>query len=133
MPKRILPLLTLLLLNQASAFAESTAIDWKPYIIQMQRAIKKNWHPPRNDTPYQVVMTFNIHHNGHISNIKAKGYQDKLALKAAIAAVKETDPLPGLPKEFKEAKVPVEFTMDYWPQCTKTLKNAPAMKHRWLK
>ncbi len=88
--------------------------DFGPYMKELQRRIKMNWEPPKDNESKQVVLLFSIARDGRLLNVKVqKSSGLQTADEAAINAVKLTAPFRPLPPEFKGEKVDIQFTFDY--------------------
>lgn len=99
------------------------AIDFGPYMKDLQTRIKRNWMPPKKDRSKRVLVVFKVHKNGEVSNLRlssSSGTQD--ADKAALKAVEDAAPMKPLPEGAPE-NVDIEFTFDYniWVGKTKKL------------
>ena len=89
-------------------------IDFYPYMNELKRRIKINWHPPKGKEQLRIVVLFRVEKNGKLDNIKIiESSGDKQADKAAINAVEITAPFRPLPAEFKGQSVDVQLYFDY--------------------
>ncbi|HEY9678342.1 MAG TPA: TonB family protein [Drouetiella sp.] len=100
--------------HAAHAPAATADVDFGPFMADLQRSIKHNWHPPKGDESRRVVVTFKISKEGFISNLRlSKSSNIKAADDAALKAVSDTGPeITGLP-EGAPSSVDIEFTFDY--------------------
>lgn len=97
----------------------SGGIDFKPYMKDLQKSIKRNWMPPKDKVSRTVVLIFSIGKQGELLDCKIHtSSRNKASDKAAIDAVKRTAPFKPLPEEYKEEKIDIQFTFDYnvWGQ-----------------
>jgi len=79
----------------------------------MRRAVMGNWDPPEVGLDSQTLVSYTIHSDGSIENIRLVRCSGFGALdKAALDAVEAASPLPELPTCAPEA-VNVQFTFDY--------------------
>lgn len=84
------------------------------YMVNVQRKIKSNWHPPRGSESKSVVCLFRIAKSGELLRYKIlKSSKDSLTDNAAINAIKVSTPFEPLLKEYRGNDVDVEFTFDY--------------------
>ena len=108
-------------LQKKQSTSDHGDVDFGPYMADLQRRIKKQWHPPKgSDNSYKVVVVFKIHTNGevsdlHIDSSKGSSTQNE----SAINAVKAASPVRHLPNNAPE-NVDIQFTFDYnvfsqWP------------------
>lgn len=88
--------------------------DWGPYMRELERRIKRNWNPPKDDSSKRVVMLFTIGRDGRLISIKTlKSSGSAENDRAAKSAVELTAPFKSLPVEYKGNSVDIEFTFDY--------------------
>jgi len=88
--------------------------DFGPYMRELQRTIKTNWQPPKDETSNRVVLLFKIRKDGKLMNSSVyKTSGNKKADNAALKAVKESAPFRPLPVEYKGQSVDIQFTFDY--------------------
>ncbi len=88
--------------------------DFGPYMAELKRRIKRNWHPPHEDRSKTVVAIFTISKNGRLLNVRIiRGSNSKVADDAAIAAVRASAPFRPLPANYRDSTVDIEFTFDY--------------------
>lgn len=83
------------------------------YMKDLQKRIKRKWHPSQSITSYQVVVLFKISKTGQLLDYKIKKssynrYTDNMA----IEAIKNTK-FKALPSNLKEESVDIEFSFDY--------------------
>lgn len=112
----ILNILVAFVLKTAVAEVNAKSTFWLTYIAAMQQKVKKNWTPPYSPKHYQILLAFNIHRDGHVSNINVKGHSEKNMTNAAVNAVKQASPFTKLPSQYKGETVAVNFTIEYWPK-----------------
>ncbi len=88
-------------------------VDYSEYMAEMQRAIKKNWHPVRTGSSRKTVVCFHLLRNGQVENVRMDSDTDSAGSnEAAMAAVKNAAPFPALPKGAPRA-VDIAFNFDY--------------------
>ena len=114
--KKILIMFVLTLaLVLPTAAGEQAGVYWGAlYMKEVERKIKKNWNPPKNDTSASAAVDFKVLKDGKIEDIKlVKSSGVPLMDEAAISALEKVSPLPPLPEECNENFVIVQFTFDY--------------------
>jgi TonB family protein len=90
------------------------APDYGAYMAELQRRIKRNWHPPAAQEDKRVVLQFNIGKDGRLLNVtvqKSSGYSE--ADNAALSAVRLSAPFRPLPPGHKDNDLSIQFTFDY--------------------
>ena len=88
--------------------------DLGPYMQELQRRIKYNWHPPKGNESRKVMLLFKIAKNGQLLSCKVKKSSGlPSADQAALNAVKMTAPFRPLPSDYKGTNVEIQFTFDY--------------------
>jgi len=88
--------------------------DFGPYMRELQRRIKRNWHPPRGNESKKVVLLFKVSRDGRLLRLninKSSGLSD--ADDAALEAVKMSAPFRPLPPEYQGSDIDIQFTFDY--------------------
>ena len=88
--------------------------DFGPYMRELQRRIKLNWHPPKGNESRKVVLLFKIAKNGQL--LSCRVYRSSglpSADQAALNAVKLTAPFRPLPTDYKGSNIDIQFTFDY--------------------
>lgn len=88
--------------------------DFGPYLAELQRRIRRNWHPPEDKEDKSVVLIFTVTRDGRLTNIRTKrssGFAN--ADDAAAMAIKASAPFRPLPAEYRNNSINVEFTFDY--------------------
>ena len=88
--------------------------DFGPYMRELQRRIKLNWHPPKGNESRKVVLLFKIAKNGQL--LSCRVYRSSglpSADQAALNAVKLTAPFRPLPADYKGSNIDIQFTFDY--------------------
>jgi len=88
--------------------------DFGPYMRELQRRIKRNWHPPRGNESKKVVLLFKVSRDGRLLRLnisKSSGLAD--ADDAALEAVKMSAPFRPLPPEYQGNDIDIQFTFDY--------------------
>ena len=88
--------------------------DFGPYMRELQRRIKYNWHPPKGNESRKVVLLFKIAKNGQLLSCRVfRSSGLPAADQAALNAVKLTAPFRPLPAEYKGTNIDIQFTFDY--------------------
>lgn len=88
--------------------------DFGPYMRELQRKIKLNWHPPKGNESRKVVLLFKIAKSGQL--LSCRVYRSSglpSADQAALNAVKLTAPFRPLPADYKGSNIDIQFTFDY--------------------
>ncbi len=88
-------------------------VDFGPYMQKIQRRIKRAWFPPRENTSSRIRVTFNVHKDGHVTDLRImdKGPSAEMSA-AAMTAVSNASPFDELPNGARPS-VNIEFTFDY--------------------
>jgi TonB family protein len=88
--------------------------DFGPYLAELQRRIRRNWHPPEDREDKTVVLMFTIMKDGRLGSVTVKRSSGfSTADSAARAAVEQSAPFRPLPQEYRHSSINVEFTFDY--------------------
>ena len=100
--------------NMSQSDNQIDNVDFGPYMRELQRRIKQNWHPPKGQESRRVVLLFKIAKDGSLLSCKV----DKTSGipnvdQAAIDAVKLTSPFKSLPANYKGSSVDIQFSFDY--------------------
>jgi len=106
--------------HDAAAFAErrravnkQSDVDFGPYMADLQRRIKRAWFPPKGYEGKRVVVSFKVHSNGEMSDLRLDhGSGVAIADQAALAAVQKAGCFRPLPKN-APAAVDIQYTFDY--------------------
>lgn len=70
---------------------------WK-YIDAIEKQIKKHWHPEGGEDARPAIVSFSLHRNGQISQVRLKQSSQIRSLdNVALAAVRRSNPLPSVP------------------------------------
>lgn len=103
-------------LKQYSEIGDNPSeVDFAPYMRELQRRIKSNWHPPVNYDSKRVSVFMKIDKAGNLlacSIYQSSGYKN--ADKSVLDAVYETAPFRPLPEEYNGKTVDIIFTFDYY-------------------
>jgi TonB family protein len=87
--------------------------DFGPYMVDLQRRIKKHWFPPKGNEHQRIVVTFNIFDDGRLSNLSLESPSGvRIADSAALRAVEDAAPFRPLPQT-RSKMVDIHFTFDY--------------------
>lgn len=93
-----------------SRTTEPDKTDFGPYIQQVQRLFRNQWHPPKSLESRNVSVSFAIACNGQILRPKILATSGVEAVDlAALDALKRSAPLPSLPETFQGRYVNVQF------------------------
>lgn len=88
-------------------------VDFSRYMADLQRRIKRNWFPPKEDRSKRVKVIFSIADNGALANLRLEQSSGSaIADQAALTAVRRAAPFANLPPG-SPASVDVSFTFDY--------------------
>jgi len=88
--------------------------DFGPYMRELQRKIKRNWHPPRGNESKRVVLLFKVSRDGRLISLRinrSAGVSE--ADEAALEAIKMSAPFRPLPPEYQGNDIDIQFTFDY--------------------
>ena len=101
----------------SSSSSESLIIDeinWGPYMKDLQRRIKMNWDPPKQDTAKRVVLLIKIAKDGRLLDCHVVQSSGTSSVdEAAMRAVFHTAPFKPLPAAYADNRVDIQFTFDY--------------------
>jgi len=93
---------------------ETQEPDFGPYMRELQRRIKRNWHPPRRDESKHVQVLFKLSKKGDLLRLNISKSSGNIEIDdAAIKAVKMSAPFRSLPPEYKGNDIDIQFTFDY--------------------
>ncbi len=90
------------------------AVDFAPYMKDLQKKIYSKWYPPRLSESNRTVLLMKIAKNGvllALSILQSSGH--KACDDAALEAVYEAAPFKPLPEGFKGKSIDIQFTLDY--------------------
>lgn len=88
-------------------------IDFGPYMAILQRKIKKVWLCPKGCEDKRVVVKFNIHSDGRVSELELdRSSGVKIADQAALNAINEAAPFNPLPAGANDP-IGIQFTFDH--------------------
>lgn len=99
--------------SESPSIKTGQEVDFSRYMADLQRRIKRNWFPPREDRSKRVKVIFSIADNGALANLRlAQSSGSAIADQAALTAVRRAAPFANLPPG-SPASVDVSFTFDY--------------------
>jgi len=100
-------------LESARALA-NRKVDFRPYMEDLQRRIKRAWLPPNKEHERdRVIVVFKIHNDGALTNLRLdKSSGERFTDQAALQAVEHASPFRPLPDGAAE-NVDIEFRFDY--------------------
>lgn len=88
--------------------------DFGPYMRELTRRIKRNWHPPRGNESKKVVLVFKVGKDGRLLKLNVyKSSGNSETDDAALNAVRISAPFRQLPPEYRENDIDIQFTFDY--------------------
>ncbi|OGI04927.1 MAG: hypothetical protein A2Y25_00695 [Candidatus Melainabacteria bacterium GWF2_37_15] len=88
--------------------------DFGPYMMELQRRIKRRWNPPKGNESKRVMLLFKVSRDGRLLSLKVyKTSGVPEADQAAIEAVKLAAPFRPLPPEYRGNDIDIQFTFDY--------------------
>lgn len=88
-------------------------VDMAPYMERLQLQIKQHWSPPRGPETKHVTVLFNVHRDGHVSDVRLKqSCGSAFTDMAALAAVNCAGPFERLPAGCSNP-ASVSFKFDY--------------------
>jgi len=95
-------------------FQKTQQPDFGPYMRELQRRIKRNWHPPRRDESKRVQVLFKLNKKGDLLRLNiSKSSGNIEADDAALEAIKMSAPFRPLPPEYQGSDIDIQFTFDY--------------------
>lgn len=102
------------ILDNGTVTKQYNNVDFSSYMSELQRRIKMNWDPPRNEKNKRVVVLMKIAKNGRLLSVKILRSSDSSNVdKAALNAVELTAPFRPLPSGFIGNSIDINFTFDY--------------------
>lgn len=99
--------------------SDPNGIDFKPYLIQVLAAVKRNWFAVMPESARfgrrgQVRIQFAISRDGGVPKLVIANSSGFEAFdRAAVAGVSASNPFPPLPREFQGGEVRLQFTFSY--------------------
>lgn len=94
--------------------ASDENVDFAPYMRELQRRIKMNWNPPKDDYSKHVVLLFTIDKSGKlVKSSVLHSSESPAADRAAMEALHMAAPFKPLPSEYKGNSIDIQFTFDY--------------------
>lgn len=88
--------------------------DFGPYIVELQRRIKRNWIPPQANRSKRIIANFQVGRDGQLLRAAiAQSSGFPAADEAALAAIRVSAPFRPLPENFRGKDILVQFTFDY--------------------
>lgn len=103
---------TCVIVDEAQNPAEMSE-EYKSYMKNLRKSIKKNWNPPRGDNSKSTVLLFKLSKDGQLSDCKVnQSSGDEVFDKSAVEAVEKAAPFAPLP-EIAPEYTDVLFTFDY--------------------
>ena len=90
-------------------------LDLNSYLRDIEKTIKSNWHPPKNQKYENTVVLFKLTKNGELLSVKIqKSSGNKKVDESVINAVRESSPFSPMPDEHNEYKYyDVNFQMNF--------------------
>jgi TonB family protein len=93
--------------------SQPAAPNFRPYMANLQRRIKRAWYPPKADESKRVVVIFNVTRDGALSKLRiSTSSGSEAADAAALQAVENAAPFRPLPPG-ADKDVDIQFTFDY--------------------
>lgn len=87
--------------------------SFQVYRKQMRRRIIAAWYPPEALGSRKVEIFFQLERNGHIRNLKLAKSSGSLEIdQAALAAIRNAEPLPVFPEDYKKEVIDVIWSFD---------------------
>lgn len=98
----------------AAGLAPKKDIDFGPYMVKLQKKIKRHWFPPKGDKTRNAKARFKINKDGSLgTTITVSEFSGiKRFDDAAIEAIENAAPFAALPEGSPEF-VEIEFTFSY--------------------
>lgn len=84
------------------------------YLFELEHRIKQQWFPPKLPQCKTVIVRFQVHSDGQITDVVIeKASKSKLVAQAAVKAVKTANPAKSFPSGFP-TKLKLRFKFDYY-------------------
>lgn len=84
------------------------------YMTNLQDKMKSHWDPPKGEKSSNVVLLFKVDRNGNVLKNRILKSSNNTAIdNSALEALKKSEPLEPLPKEFKGKNIDIQFNFDY--------------------
>ena len=97
-----------------TTLANTEEVNFDPYMRNLERKIKTNWKPLKENRSRQVVVLFKIAKDGSLISSKiVKSSGSKKNDKAALDAIENSTPFTSLPVGFKGSNIEIQFSFDY--------------------
>jgi len=94
--------------------SSSDDVNFGPYMRELQRRIKRNWHPPRGNENRSVVLLFKVSKDGRLLKLTInRSGGNTESDESAIEAVKMSAPFRPLPSEYQGNDIDIQFKFDY--------------------
>ncbi len=110
----------------------SAAINWVPYLQEVELQAKKNWVPPKSREFYLVKTFLLIDAQGQIKDKKILQSSGNKAADEAILKSIEQGIYPKLPDKFEGNMMPVEISFSYVVQNSSNERMEKLKKNPWL-
>jgi hypothetical protein len=92
---------------------ENDNYNYGPFMEELQRRIRRAWHPPVQTEGYHLKTLFVVDKNGDFSDFRIEKPHDLDAVNAsARKAVEEAGPM-RIPNPRRQKPINIEFTFDY--------------------
>jgi TonB family protein len=99
--------------------SDPQGVDFRPYILQVLAIVRRNWfsvypESAKLGTRGQVKLEFAVAKDGKVTKVVFSSQSGTQALdRAAVAAISQSNPLPGLPAEYHGERIVLAFTFSY--------------------
>lgn len=94
------------------------------YLKEIQDTIQKNWLPPQSYKTKNTIVKFTIGRNGELLSLNLDNTsKNDIIDKAALDAIRVSEPFNPLPKDFKDDTLDIEYVFNYnvWKSSNKKL------------
>lgn len=99
--------------GRRARMAAEAELDYGPYMADLQRRVKRAWFPPRGNESKKVAVTFKLHRDGNVSQLRLdRSSGQASADQAALKAVQNAAPFRPLPSGSPD-DVNIQYTYDY--------------------
>lgn len=92
--------------------SEKRDVDFRPYMVAMQKTIKDRWAPPKMRHGGETKVAFKVNTTGEISDVRITKSSGSVRLDSAALKALRGLQLQALPQK-SPASVDIDFTFDY--------------------
>ncbi|MDJ0901160.1 MAG: TonB family protein [Xenococcus sp. MO_188.B8] len=97
------------------ALNSQQSLDMRKYFAEIQRRVRRNWHPKYAAQEYTTVLSFSIQRNGQITLLSVSRTSGSPEVdREALEAVQDSGPFDPLPANFPADMLNVEFNFNIY-------------------